>query len=175
MLTYAYLQAKSNIVSTLVVNDLLPLALLVIETVSGLAALILAVILDAVHLAAVQITGVGVTGITGISRHVGGLRSGLGLARVAVVDARAATVLLVATTSRATAASTSAARGATRRGGVITRITGSGGRGATRRGIGRTSRTRRTHRSSLTTFTSRQDISSRGATLKAPGLCRNGR
>ena len=173
MLTYAYLQAKSNIVSTLVVNDLLPLALLVIETVSGLAALILAVILDAVHLAAVQITGV--TGTTGISRHVGGLRSGLGLARVAVVDARAATVLLVATTSRATAASTSAARGATRRGGVITRITGSGGRGATRRGIGRTSRTRRTHRRSLTTFTSRQDISSRGATLKAPGLCRNGR
>ena len=150
MLTYAYLQAKSNIVSTLVVNDLLPLALLVIETVSGLAALILAVILDAVHLAAVQITGVGVTGITGISRHVGGLRSGLGLARVAVVDARAATVLLVATASRPAAASTSTARGATRgatrRGGIIARITARGATRITGTNRGATRRTWRTWR-----------------------------
>jgi hypothetical protein len=85
-------------------------------------------ILDAVHLAAVQITGV--TGFAGTSRLVGGLRSGLGLARVAVVDAGAATVLFVAAASRATAASTlGAARGATRGGGTIGRIT----RGATRR------------------------------------------
>ena len=148
MLTYAYLQAKSNIVSTLVVNDLLPLALLVIETVSGLAALILAVILDAVHLAAVQITGV--TGTTGISRHVGGLRSGLGLARVAVVDARAATVLLVATASRPAAASTSTARGATRgatrRGGIIARITARGATRITGTNRGATRRTWRTWR-----------------------------
>ena len=148
MLTYAYLQAKSNIVSTLVVNDLLPLALFVVETVSSLAALVLAVILDAVHLAAVQITGV--TGTTGISRHVGGLRSGLGLARVAVVDARAATVLLVATASRPAAASTSTARGATRgatrRGGIIARITARGATRITGTNRGATRRTWRTWR-----------------------------
>jgi len=129
---------KLNVVSTLIVNDLFPLLLLIVDTVSSLAALILAMVLDAVHLAAVQVTGT--------SRLLGALRSRLGLAILAIINAIAALVLVVAAATPASiATATGTGRGATcscgiigrittRSCGIIGRITGSGGRGRGRAG-----------------------------------------
>ena len=124
-----------NIVATLLLNDLLPLLLLVIDAVGGLAAFFLALVLDAIHLAAVEVArsrrllgGLG-------CRHGSTLVGGLGLALLAVIDAIAALVLVVAAATPASILTTAGTLGgAAGTGRVIRRITGSGGRGRRSRG-----------------------------------------
>ena len=127
-----------NIVATLLLNDLLPLLLLVIDAVGGLAAFFLALVLDAIHLAAVEVARSGrLLGGLGC-RHGSTLVGGLGLALLAVIDAIAALVLVVAAATPASVLTTAGTLGtAAGTGRVIRRITGCCGRGRSRGGAGR--------------------------------------
>lgn len=112
-----------NIVATLVFNDLLPLLLLVVDAVGGLAALVLALVLDTVKLAAVEVTRP--------SRLLGRL----GLALLAVIDAVTALILVVAAAAPASILTATGTLGTTAgTGRVIRRITGLGRRGRRSRG-----------------------------------------